>query len=631
MSIATISLITDIDAAQIVNQLANLLSQDIANIEGKKSLIARTRQWIESIVHRKDAKAVGDALASILRTLDDVDISKLQYKSIHAHQKRGKKVRKEATETPCITPKRRRRLPHNSCSILHDTGEVSDDDSLPKIYLSNSDRYQRAKRSFVQSQNSCSMMGISLKAMNAPVSTVKDDAVDNISQDLITTLIHDAAVLRRDLYKYLSEFDTDDIKNLVEGSKCSSSGIAISNIHQTMINDLTSALLQRISLHPESPSMRLSAIITLDSLRQLELSDLGYRCILDILLDESTNTSLSLNLYAEILSECHAYENPMRLLSSITKLMERALDMQKQIKSKECTDILRAISHIMVRRQNILSSLLNQDTKRSAELRKEIDAYRRLCDSMSVSFDSISNWIAPTMSRDVKEEVISALQAEGILSMFCELGGDEISPQKVEDYPYPECLSLRAAHDRMGPCEGVNRLLSHPVSYEPSIAKPDYFAEDSSRCNLLEVDDTEYPFANASDDVVVNVLSFLGYRSLARASQVCTSWRRASNSPVIWAGLYFTKFRNRSPRFEGEFAVDIDIAKDSDYFGKFRKIGNAAERQTFATTCTQYDWKHMFMSKYAVEKKHNGKKSCSIIGCLYVIRRKDHFRSHMKR
>ena len=631
MSIATISLITDIDAAQIVNQLANLLSQDIANIEGKKSLIARTRQWIESIVHRKDAKAVGDALASILRTLDDVDISKLQYKSIHAHQKRGKKVRKEATETPCITPKRRRRLPHNSCSILHDTGEVSDDDSLPKIYLSNSDRYQRAKRSFVQSQNSCSMMGISLKAMNAPVSTVKDDAVDNISQDLITTLIHDAAVLRRDLYKYLSEFDTDDIKNLVEGSKCSSSGIAISNIHQTMINDLTSALLQRISLHPESPSMRLSAIITLDSLRQLELSDLGYRCILDILLDESTNTSLSLNLYAEILSECHAYENPMRLLSSITKLMERALDMQKQIKSKECTDILRAISHIMVRRQNILSSLLNQDTKRSAELRKEIDAYRRLCDSMSVSFDSISNWISPTMSRDVKEEVMSALQAEGILSMFCELGGDEISPQKVEEYPYLECLSLRAAHDRMGPLDGVNRLLSHPVSYEPSIAKPDCFAEDSSRCDLLEVDDTEYPFANASDDVVVDVLSFLGYRSLARASQVCTSWRRASNSPVIWAGLYFTKFRNRSPRFEGEFAVDIDIAKDSDYFGKFRKIGNAAERQTFATTCTQYDWKHIFMSKYAVEKKHNGKKSCSIIGCLYVIRRKDHFRSHMKR
>ena len=605
--------------------------KDIESIEGKKSLIARTRQWIESIVCRKDAKAVGDALASILRTLDDVDISKLQYKSIHAHnhKKRGKKVRKEATETPCISPKRRRRLPHNSCSILHDTGEVSDDDSLPKIYLSNSDRYQRAKRSFVQSQNSCSMMGISLKAMNAPVSkTVKDDA-DNISQDLITTLIHDAAVLRRDLYKYLSEFDTDDIKNLVEGSKCSSSGIAISNIHQTMINDLTFTLLQRISLHPESPSMRLSAIITLDSLRQLELSDLGYRCILDILLDESTNTSLNLNFYAEILSDCHAYENPMRLLSSITKLVERAFEMQKQNNIEECSDILRAISHIMVRRQNILSSL-NQDTNCSPVLRKEIESYRRLCDSMSVSFDSISNWIAPTMSRDVKEEVISALQAEGILSMFCELGGDEISPQKVEEYPYPECLSLRAAHDRMGPCEGVNRLLSHPVSYEPSIAII-YFAEDSSRCYLLEVDDTEYPFANASDDVVVNVLSFLGYRSLARASQVCTSWRRASNSPVIWAGLYFTKFRNRSPRFEGELSADIDIAKDSDYFGKFRKIGNAAERQTFATTCTQYDWKHMFMSKYAVEKKHNGKKSCSIIGCLYVIRRKDHFRSHMKR
>ena len=649
MSVGAESSISDIEIAQIENQ-TNLLCSDIKrvfrrrkgasnnDVEGKKLLIAKTRQWIELIVCRKEEKAVGDALASILRTLDDVDASKLQYNiSAQAHKKR--KVRNKFSETsPCAIPKTkmRRRMPNNSCSLLHDTGEISDDDSLPKIYLSSSDRYKRAKRSFVQSQNSCSMMGISLKAMNSPVSkTVNDeDGIDISPCNVITTLIHDAAVLRRDLYKHLSEFDTADIKTLViKESKCSRSDIIINNIHQTKINDLTSTLLERISLNPESPSMRLSAIITLDSLRQLELSDLGYRCILDKLLDESatkTTTYLNLNFYAEILCECHLFENPMRLLSSITKLMERALEMQKQIKSKGCTDILRAISHIMVRRQNKLSSLNNQDAKCSLVLRKEIDVYRRLCDSMSVSFESLSNWISPTMPR--KEEVISALQAEGILSMFCDLVEEELSPQKIEENPYPaECRSLRAAHDRMGPCDGVNRLLSHPVSYEQSIVKPDYFMEDSLRCDSLEVDDTEYPFSHASDDIIINVLSFLGYRSLARASQVSCSWRRASNSAAIWARIYFAKFRNRSPRFEEELAADIGIAKDSDYFGKFLKIQNAAVRQTFATTCTEYDWKHTFMRKYAVEKKHNGKKTCNIIGCLYVIRRTDHFTLHMKR
>ena len=107
MSIAAVSSMSDIDAAQIENQTYLLCSdikrtfhhrKDIANIEGKKLLIARIRQF----VCRKDAKAVGDALASILRTLDDVDTSKLQYKSAHAHKKRGGKVRKEATEIPCI-------------------------------------------------------------------------------------------------------------------------------------------------------------------------------------------------------------------------------------------------------------------------------------------------------------------------------------------------------------------------------------------------------------------------------------------------------------------------------------------------------------------------------------------------
>ena len=558
--------------------------------------------------------------------------------------------------------KRRRRLPPNIRSIdmvkaMHEEAEVETDEkeyNSQNFCLSNSDRHQRARRSHLKSQQSCSMLGISMKAvMNAsqiPKATAKHGIWGDIKgteeEDVITTLTHDSAVLRRDLYKQLATLDTAEINTIIKQSKCSSNkcckleGKATMDDTLTMkIKGVTSALLRRITSNPTSPSMRLSAIIALDSLRELELSDWGYRCILDELLD--ANASWSLPFYAEIVSECSAYEKPLRLLR-ISELMQQALQTQKLLVTSNDRSndmeitiplLLRTISHIMVRRQSILFSF-NQDAMGSPLLRREIDAYKRLCTRISVRYDSIASWVSSTMPSDVRESVISALQAEGILSFFCcgdSDDEDQIStfPQTsktVEEYPYPCYLSLRAAHDRMGPCDGFNRLLSHPAAYEhcptlPSVAGP------SNQPSIKEA--IVCPLSSAHDDILIIVFSYLGYRSLARASQCCISWKRASNAPTLWAPLYFKKYRNIC--FEEELTLGVENAKkDHVDSGKFLSLRNSAERQQLATSEEGYDWNYIFKSKYATEKRCRAK-TCNIVGCLYVIRRADHARSHRRR
>jgi hypothetical protein len=86
-------------------------------------------------------------------------------------------------------------------------------------------------------------------------------------------------------------------------------------------------------------------------------------------------------------------------------------------------------------------------------------------------YDNVSDWIHPDMPNET-EEVVSVLQALGILSIFCWDGGDDeqqetyVKPasRKVLEQPNP-LLSLRAAHNRLGPCRGFDKILSHCTSY----------------------------------------------------------------------------------------------------------------------------------------------------------------------
>lgn len=592
-------------------------------IEAKKLLVAKARRSVDEIVSSGANKS--ETIASILRALDDVDIKELQSMSSRVKKKKLKTRKKLLLDSSHTPAKRRRRLSTNTTnSILHDTKDnidSDDDDEQPKLYLSNSDRYRRAKRSQMQH----SSMSISMKdVINAPAAPKQsEEDEDDMSDDMVTTLILDAAMLRRDLYKHLSELDTANIKAVVEENKYTRAQNG--DTLQAAIKDLTSTLFQRICANPESPSMRLSTIITLDYLRELDLSDMGYRSILDELLGAIISDG-SLSFYAEIVCECHTFENPLRLIKAIKLLMHRALDEQNLENNGKCAKILRAISYIAVHRQSVLSSF-NHDTKVSSLLTNEISAYRQLCNTMSITFDSVTHWITPGMPNDIKESIISALQAEGVLSMFCE--DVPVSTSKIEEYPYPVCLSLRAAHDRMGPFDGVNRLLSRPVSYEQPIL--DGLVGNTSTESLEEDDDTNICQFILSDDILINVLSFLNYRSLARVTRVCKSWQQVGDDTQrLWSGVYFQKYRKRRLKFESELnpGKEVYVARRADNLGNFLSRCYAAENY-FATT-EQYDWKYIFKYKYEKERICK-RKTCNIIGCLYVIKRPDYHLSHMKR
>ncbi len=616
--------------------------------DAKKELIRITKGWVERIV-KSDApfcvrqydkvgngtcsqrQAVMDALALLIRTLDDVDVENLQY--LQSRRNSNRKPRKRLIEQKKIQQsvgfthqKQRSRLPPKIRSTdvvraMHDEGIVEQELHLPTFHLSNSDlSYKRAKRSYLQSRHGSSMMGISMKAvMNAHVPiTVADELDIDASEGVITTLPTDASDLRKHLYKHLAAFDAA----VIDRRKCVSAhcemdkgGSTISAKLQLKIKTMTSALLGRIMACPTSPSMRLSAVVALDSLHELGLRDWAYNCLLDELLD--MNAQLPIQFHAEILSECHAYEDPLRLLRALNKLMRKALEANS-FDDGTPTLLRRGMSKILVRRQNILTTF-NQDSMRSCPmLKKDLDTYNRLCDIMSVRFGSVSNWILPTMKVNDKEVVISALQAGGILSLFCcEDIDDEVSrpsSQSTQTFAeYPIGSSLRSAHDRMLPFDVFKRLLSHPKSYDQTIQKP----ESSLTSTEVVVGS---PISSANDDMLVAIFSFLGYRSLARASTCCVSWKRASKAPTLWSTLYFRKYRNAILEEE---LLDLGGVNVREFLPS-----SVAERQRFATSGRDYDWKHIFSTKYAVDKLCKAK-SCKIVGCLHVSRRSA--QTHMKR
>jgi hypothetical protein len=593
-----------------------------ADSHAKKELIRSTKTWVEWVsksdvpfcIAENDSRrhAVTDALAFLLRTLDDVDVENLQH------------LRKRLNDQKTIQPsvgKRRSRLPPKIRSTdmvraLHDA-EIFDTNEerqhLPSFYLSYSDRNKRAKRTYLKRQHGYSLMGISMKAvMNAHVPIkIADGRCIDAPEWVFTTLSLDAADLRRHLYTHLAMAD----RRKCYSPRCETDrGSSTSEKLQSQIKTMTSALLRRITSCPKSPSMRLSAMIALDSLHEVGLRDWGYDYFLNELLD--TKAQLPIEFHAEILSECQAYENPLRLLRALSKLMKKALEAHSL---DDGTSLRRGVLKVLVRRQNLLATF-NQDSVRSSSLlMKDVDDYNRLCDRMSVRFGSISNWILPTMNADEKESVISALQAAGILSLFCceDIDNEDNtptsqSPQTVDEYPISS--SLRSAYERMGSFDVFNRLLSHPKSYDQII--------QISAPSLTSTEvNAESPLSSATDDMLVAIFAFLGFRSLSRASTCCVSWKRASAYPTLWTTLYFRKYRNAL----WEEAL-LDSANCDER--KFIQKNIVPERQRYAAWERHYDWKYIFSTKYTVDKR-NKAKSCSIVGCLHVSRRST--QTHMKR
>ncbi|KAL3817086.1 hypothetical protein ACHAXA_009917 [Cyclostephanos tholiformis] len=526
---------------------------------------------------------------------------------------------------------------------MHDDAEefvvdIDDDDHdvdrLPEFYLSNNDRAKRARRSRTMTtlrRGHCSMMGTSMRAaMNVrvppPMAVPYDGTiVDSGIIITTTTLSIDASDLRRHIYQRLASLDAAVFEFTIYRDKCDGvdgdnriGGFVIGEELQSTIETMTSSLLRRIEAHPTSPSMRLSALIALDSVRDVRLRERAFDCILGELLD--ANTRPSLEFHAEILSESRTYEDPPMLLRALNGLMRKALGAHS---SHDGTPtILRVgLSKVLVRRQNVLAIFNRDSIGNSPPFKGDIDDYNRLCDRMSVRFGSVSNWILPTMEADERERSISALQAVGILSFFCcdDVNHDDTlhSPLKMEEYRIHS--SLRSTLVRMVPSDAFDRVLSHPKSYD-RIIRTSYPSHTSAKAVVVS------PLSSATDDVLIAIFSFLGFRSLARASTCCVSWKRAGDAPILWSALYFRKYYKAM--FEEELLESEGVSIDGDIMRKFIPKNSAAERQQVAASKRDHDWKRIFSTKYATDKRCKAK-SCIIVGCQHVSRRST--QTHMKR
>ena len=342
---------------------------------------------------------------------------------------------------------------------------------------------------------------------------------------------------------------------------------------------------------------------------------------------------MSLELYAEILVECQCFENPYTLLNALIILMKRLND--DKIDNDTSIILRRGISTILVRRQNILTTLHANATKHCPQLMREVNVYNRVCESISVRFGLVSHWISSNMTAGVRGSLLSALQAGGILSLFC--GEDDniydeddrrLQQSSLQSEEYPTFSSMRLAYDRMGFHDDVHILLSHPESYNDIVQVLDetLFNEPLSTSMEEEIE-AECPISSATDDILVAIFTFLGYRSLARSSTCCKAWRRASDTTTLWATLYLRKYR--IARFEEELEMEIVTDTDDAHAKNYRPFCSPVERIRFATfERGDYNWKHIFSAKYTTCRRDK-RKSCNIIGCLHLSPRSD--QTHMKR
>lgn len=570
-----------------------------------------------------DCENISEVLASILRILDDTDANnlKIQTKVTEPTMRKGTTLHFHET-------RRRKRLPIRSSDLvdaMHESQEIGHHEFNDNVYDA-SDLYicHRSKKPKSIDVN-ISVKDV-LNAKTTDFSSKSTDYAENLGinrekeEGTKTTLLLEAAMLRRDVYKFLVDVNTMNIRKCITNAN----GADVEDI----ISQMVLSLLQRISTYPSSPSMRLSAVMAVDCLREIELSDSGYQILLHDLLSytQTSSEAIYIQFYAEIVSECDVYASPSRLLHALIRLMKTTLSINKtgetceqesqetQPKSKLTEKkLLQAISQIMVRRKNILHSLTIGSGNNISKL---YSSYKLMIRRISTAYDKLSCWVYSDAPIDTQEQVVSVLQAEGILSIFCwDETDDEQSETSVHSHQSMQAFdashTLREAHDRLGPCYPFDRLLSHSSSY---VMKTQNFLEEGSQDHRGSCS----AFSGINGDVLHIFFTFLGYRSLSRASTTCKSWNLASNDNRLWINLYFRKYKNAI--YEEEHAKGIASMKNSGCFDKFTALTNSEQRKELAkilSVDSRYDWAYIFKRKYQTEK--NVSKTflrCDVIGCI---------------
>ena len=549
------------DSVHHLEQYIDTICGEVRNPMEKSTTekVRRAAEWLRNLSEPRQRVT---ALSKLLVRLDDADIDALDGsipEQTNCWQDYPTKPMR----------KRRRRLPANDViQALHESEEADDPDCQSnELQLTNSVLYSlRARRK----ADLDSSLKISLKdVLNSNINPNEMRSSNGFANqhEVITTLSLDGVLLRRDLYTYLTSMLLEEVRRKSLQQKLIDSEATSDQLVGRIAREAVNQNLR----HSWSPSARLSAVTSLDALRQYHLSDWGYQALLAELLVVNQSADAtdadradSIKFYAEILVECSAFESPVRLFGAISKLMERAAWCDFRATDRS---LLRAISYILLRRHNIITSSC-ATRQPSKSLASAITEYKHFCQRLSQH--KLRDWITADMSSTTREETVAVLQAEGILTMFLfDESDSDCESEEVAvdvDYPYPKRLSLRAAHSRLGPMENMNRLLSHRNAY---LGVP-MEEETTNVCHL----------AGAGEDILNNIFSFLGFRSLSRSSRVCKSWRRATNSNSLWAHLYFLRWRKAT--YNEELLQSVTEA--DPYFVGFLALDTPEQRAAFGAS-----------------------------------------------
>eukprot|EP00956_Cyclotella_meneghiniana_P016245 scaffold25564_cov75-Cyclotella_meneghiniana.AAC.5 len=565
----------------------------------KNECTTRVKSWVHllKVVNRKiggTQDSISNAMLIILSALDDVD-----RRNIDALKARNntKKINIMQSGRICKSTKRERFQSSDMLEVMHDSS-LDLGGNTPKRAKQKSQK--SLQLSLKQVLSAPETQGSHQLACEAAVES--SEMLFHQQSWRISTLTLEASCLRRELYISLVHFAA---KSVCENT----------STIKSKLREFIPILFSRIKSYP-SPSVRLYTVLTLDHFRKIH-DDKGYQYFMDnllkhVYLQNGDERESCLKMYAEIVSYVNIYGSPRPLVSALSKLMEIALLPSLRSDNRM---ILRSIGNIMLRRQNEVSKLNDYDHQFHA---KEFKRYHELKAMMSVEFDDPSYWITKANTNMEHENgIITVLQVSGILSLFhnSKVYSDYKDATCHVNFPYPDSLSLRSALIRLQHGQESKNVFTNPLSDSEHL----YSGSGSLRSRNIQ---DFSPLSNIDHDGVLHeIFDFLGYRSLARASQCCKTWRLTANMNNRWCRLYFHKFKG------AKLEEEISLPPNDSH-------------EILHRVMKDYNWFTMFKNKYLNEKvarahsigKSSKYRSCQIVGCNVIMcyQKSRHYNTHIK-
>ena len=588
----------------------------IANDLISMKISKNTRGGNIKIIHKLQRSIIVKPVISLLKEIDAIDIFLLK------NSKRSNSARNGVVCTKCWDKlgtgsyKRTKRTKTTSIHDLH--GEQSDDEKV----LSFGSRlyYDRSNEASIVLPWK-KMMGATENGEGGASTSCYVCSKSGSETNYITALPLRVVEFRASLYQLL--VDSLSAAQLVESS---------SALRKLLVS------VFRIAVHHHmSASTRLCAILVAHT-AGLESGYMEYVTFLrktmsTAMANESTfrTVAVCICIYRELMKECAIFDDPALCWRGIKPLFDMVLSLHDKMitlslekgietrpKSTTTTDLIRellqTIGVLLLRWGTIL-----QSDKVGTGIQLNFNSYIL---RFSEAFEDKNSWLDARMSSVTQSQIVAVLQKVGILSFIDESEGDLITYDDILEgaWLYDEQHSVRAAHLRMGP-----RVLQDQQIFTNSDRQDTSTEEPTRKRKNRSREDSfcgEPILDYINDDITFVIFSYLGYKTLTRATSVCKSWRYVGNNNLFWETHYLRRFK---PIF-----LETLLSETINPKMKMLFLAKHCQRENVY-------WRHVF--NHAKEKEQSLKfkvisdgwrhRCCRVFGCNAVMKKRDTEAKHM--